>query len=242
MSGFSSRDLIQLWQRGQAAPSLVEKAALVLAFARPDLSSRQIWNLNLSRRDRLLANVFSENFGNRLECLTRCPRCREKLDFALQTEAWKAPGPQPRQEYSLVFGSYRLHFRLLTGLDLLSASRLGELHEVRKALVRKCLLRIYDKDEQITELPPHLETALGSAIEQYDPLANTEVDLVCPACRHGWAAFFDISAYLWKAIDGRVRRLLRDVHLLARAYGWAERDIIDMHAVRRRFYLEQVLG
>jgi hypothetical protein len=35
-----------------------------------------------------------------------------------------------------------------------------------------------------------------------------------------------------------VRRLLREVHTLALAYGWREADILNMSARRRRFYLE----
>jgi hypothetical protein len=31
-----------------------------------------------------------------------------------------------------------------------------------------------------------------------------------------------------------------EVHVLARAYGWHEADIINMHPHRRRFYLEKV--
>jgi hypothetical protein len=31
---------------------------------------------------------------------------------------------------------------------------------------------------------------------------------------------------------------LNDVHDLARTYGWSEKDILEMSAVRRRYYLE----
>jgi hypothetical protein len=49
---------------------------------------------------------------------------------------------------------------------------------------------------------------------------------------------FDVVSYLWGEIEDWAERLLRDVHSLAAAYGWSERDIVGMSALRRRLYLE----
>ena len=38
----------------------------------------------------------------------------------------------------------------------------------------------------------------------------------------------------------QAKRLLREVHFLARAYGWREADILAMSARRRQAYLEMV--
>jgi hypothetical protein len=51
---------------------------------------------------------------------------------------------------------------------------------------------------------------------------------------------FDIGAFLWEEIAAQARRLLREVHTLARAYGWREADILVMSAARRQAYLEMV--
>jgi len=37
-------------------------------------------------------------------------------------------------------------------------------------------------------------------------------------------------------LSARARRLLRDVHELARAYGWSERDILELSLTRRLAY------
>jgi hypothetical protein len=50
-----------------------------------------------------------------------------------------------------------------------------------------------------------------------------------------------IASYLWGEIDDWARRVLRDIHVLASAYGWRESDILDMNARRRETYL-QMLG
>ena len=41
-------------------------------------------------------------------------------------------------------------------------------------------------------------------------------------------------------MEGRAKRLLMDVHLLARAYGWSEAEVLALSPARRRFYLEMV--
>ena len=64
--------------------------------------------------------------------------------------------------------------------------------------------------------------------------------LACPACGHRWQSVFDIAAFLWREIDAWAQRTLRDVHALARGYGWHESDILALTATRRQIYLEMI--
>ena len=73
-----------------------------------------------------------------------------------------------------------------------------------------------------------------------DPLAEIELALACPACGHQWQLVFDIASFLWLKIEMQARRLLREVHALARAYGWREADILALSPGRRQAYLEMV--
>jgi hypothetical protein len=75
-----------------------------------------------------------------------------------------------------------------------------------------------------------------------DPQAEVLLDLACPACDHRWPLLFDATAYLWAEIAVHARRLLREVHLLARAYGWREADVLALSAARRSYYLDLVSG
>ena len=45
-------------------------------------------------------------------------------------------------------------------------------------------------------------------------------------------------SFLWTEIEAWAWRMLSDVHTLARAYGWGERDILALSPTRRQFYLE----
>jgi hypothetical protein len=50
----------------------------------------------------------------------------------------------------------------------------------------------------------------------------------------------DIITFFWMEIKTRARRLLTEVHLLARTYGWSENDILTMSPRRRTMYLQMV--
>ncbi|MEA1978379.1 MAG: phage baseplate protein, partial [Chloroflexota bacterium] len=64
--------------------------------------------------------------------------------------------------------------------------------------------------------------------------------LTCPECSHQWEVLFDIASFLWTEINNWAERTLRTVHQLASAYGWAEREILNLSPVRRQLYLGMV--
>jgi len=81
---------------------------------------------------------------------------------------------------------------------------------------------------------------LVTQIAALDPRARIELDLSCANCGHSWQTVFDIAGFLWAEINAWAPRTLRDVHTLARAYGWREADILGMSPRRRQSYLELV--
>jgi hypothetical protein len=71
-----------------------------------------------------------------------------------------------------------------------------------------------------------------------DPQADVELALACPSCGHQWPAAFDIASFLWKELHAWALRTLREVHTLARSYGWREDDVLALSGTRRQLYLE----
>ena len=70
-----------------------------------------------------------------------------------------------------------------------------------------------------------------------DPLAEVLVDVVCPACAAQFVADLDIASFVWAEVRARAQRLLRDVDVLARAYGWTEPEVLALTDRRRDAYL-----
>jgi len=46
----------------------------------------------------------------------------------------------------------------------------------------------------------------------------------------------------FREIRAEAARLMHEVDLLARTYGWRESDILDLSAARRRAYVEMAAG
>ncbi len=81
---------------------------------------------------------------------------------------------------------------------------------------------------------------LAAGLAEADPGAELLLELLCPACGHAWDEALDVASFFWAELDVQARRLLREVHVLARAYAWREADILALSPRRRRLYLEMV--
>ena len=89
-------------------------------------------------------------------------------------------------------------------------------------------------------LPDEAVRAVTEEMAKADPQAEIRIALVCPACQQRWSLLFDIASFLWSEIEDWARRLLREVHQIASAYGWPEREILAIGARRRCSYLEMI--
>jgi hypothetical protein len=81
---------------------------------------------------------------------------------------------------------------------------------------------------------------VGEKMALADPMAETRLALRCPNCGNQWDETLDIATFLWAEIEARAKRLLREIHTLAAAYGWTEKEILSLSQSRRTFYLNMV--
>jgi hypothetical protein len=137
----------------------------------------------------------------------------------------------------LVAGDYEIDYRLPTTVDLLEvASGSGQ---AVAALFNRCVeARHRGSTIQSETLPAPVFELVAANMAEVDPYADIQIALDCAGCSHRWSMVFDVVSYLWGEIEDWAERLIRDVHALASAYGWSEREIVGMSARRRRLYLE----
>ena len=125
-------------------------------------------------------------------------------------------------------------FRLPTSRDLARAAHEGDSRLAMVRLVESCQIATGEEvewgDEEIEEI--------GEAMASADPLAEIRIELNCSECGYRWDEALDLVSFLWIEIEARAKRLLRDVHALASAYGWSEREILSLSEPRRQLYLE----
>jgi hypothetical protein len=237
-------DLLAVWDSAAVLPPAGRAIALVAA-ACPDRSHEALAQRSVGWRDACLLTLRAWAFGPELDCLADCPRCGDHLELSFQVADVHLPPATeagPPETVSVVLDSRELRFRLPNSLDLEALAAAGDGVDGVSVLLRRCLLP--DPHGQATDLPDPLPDAgveeVSGRMAEADPQADVELALSCPVCGHAWVAPFDIASYLWSEIDAWARRTLHDVHLLARAYGWREADVLALSARRRRLYLEMI--
>ncbi|MFN3373552.1 MAG: hypothetical protein ACK44M_08320 [Chloroflexus sp.] len=222
----SAAMLLDIWEAGAAQPPL----ARALALLAPLFPETAVAELPVGARDALLLLVREWLFGVQMECVAMCPACAIRLEFSLATTALRALAPTTAVQ-SLDVGGQQLTVRLPASADLLA---LPSDPAATRYLIERCLI------DAPAVLSDEALAAAATAMAAADPLLDLRIELACPDCGHTWAAPFDIAGFVWQELDWWARRLLRDVHTLARAYGWHEREILALSPQRRALYLQMV--
>jgi hypothetical protein len=242
MRSLSAAELIRMWERGMSQ-SPVDRALTVLTAVSAE-SPAELAILCVGRRDARLVQVYEHIFGRMCAAFAECSRCHERLEYSISTTdlAGRTTEQLDESAVMLEIGEISLQLRPPNTLDLSAVSKCDELSSARRVLAERCIV-----EARRGETPLDAYTLTDAAVEQVaqclakvDPQADILVDLTCPACGHVWQLIFDIESFLWTKVSALAKRLLREVHVLAEAYGWAERDILALTAVRRQFYLEMV--
>ena len=223
MQPISAAALLDIWERGQME-SPVHRGLDLLEAACPESTRESIASLPIGTRDSLLLTLRGCLFGHRLEAVTVCPSCDERVETAFGIQDIRAETTVNPEGY-ITKGDRTIHFRLPTSADLIA---IADCVDSRAELLRRCA----------GEFPPGADAAICERMAELDPQAEVQLALACPACGVGWTAIFDIVAFFWKEIEVWARRMLGEVHALASAYGWSERDILAMNGRRRQAYLE----
>jgi hypothetical protein len=136
---------------------------------------------------------------------------------------------------------YMVDFRLPNSLDILEAMYNKEIATDPAKLLSRCILKVHHNHaEEQVELPHHLMATLEDRMGEADPQAIITMVLNCPDCKTRWNSTFDIIQYLWMEIDNWAKKLLREVATLARAFGWSEKEILNLSHNRRRMYLDLI--
>lgn len=243
MIGLQAEDFL-LVREAAGGRGLVDQAMTLLARAYPAEPPETLRHMPLGRRNARLLALRQQLYGPAIEAYAECRQCSQKLELALDARSFPSPTEEtPAAELALDAGGYTIRFRLLDSSDLLAAAGSANVSDARALLVERCVLDARHGAAAVPAgaLPPDVVERLAERLEECDPLAETLLNLVCPACGREWQIAFDVASFLVAEVEAHARRLLREVHALARGYGWREADILAMSERRRRDYLELLL-
>ncbi|PTL79513.1 phage baseplate protein [Vitiosangium sp. GDMCC 1.1324] len=240
MRQLNAHDVVRICEWGRDKHPL-DRALVLLRAASPSVEPMALARLPIGRRDALLLELRSRTFGPKLEVLVPCPKCGERLEMELTAEELRVPLPgDPRGLLELE--GWALDYRLPDSNDLAALAHLKDPRVARARLLQRCVreARSDGQPTSITSVPEHVLSALAARMAEEDPQADITFRLDCPGCGHSWRAAFDILSFFWTELETQARQLQREVHELARVYGWTESTILSMSAVSRQRYLELV--
>lgn len=229
----SNEKILTAWETG-AHRGPVDRA-LVLLWAGQTETIVDPADLPLGIRDQQLLKLRAETFGDMLRCVTACPSCDETLEFDLSSR-FLMEGIPDRVDDSVRIGGREFQLRPLNSRDLADASNCADLEDAADLLRHRiCGCRRGD-------IPTSIISELDSHIEAHEATTELTLSLTCIECSHRWSELVDIGSFFWSELEARAMRIFSEISEIARAYGWREKDILNLSAPRRQIYLTLARG
>lgn len=226
-------EMLSFWETGNRLSALDRS---VLAAQVAGVPANQAADLPLGERNRVLARLYLEHFGDALEGYTQCAECGEKLEFHFDLHQ-VADAPTLEASELVVVGRWK--FRLPTSRALAMAINGGEEATAGHRLLAQCLEEPGDAAPGWSE---EEMAAIEEKLAEADSLAEIQIGFKCPACGANFEEALDVGSFLWSEIESAARLLFDDIHLLASAYGWTEDEVLRLSPMRREAYVRRVLA
>jgi hypothetical protein len=229
MAPLSAARLIALWEPSSAAPAHQRLEPLVAALSPGEAIDRD----TLGARNRRLLALHAALSDAPIEARLRCGQCGTDNSFVVPAAAILAcPVPDPAARVGIRVGSRRLTFRLPCMADLRVAA--GDPGDALGLIVARCRI---GGDGPV---PAAVVERLSARFEALDPAARIVVDLGCAECGAALRASVDLAEFVAAGVDRLVEQLQREIHVIASAYGWTEREILALPPSRRRRYVAMI--
>lgn len=227
-------EFLELWERGMHLHPL-DQALLVLS-ATHGIPEKELADWSLGRRNKALAELRCSCFGPNLQAWVSCPRCEERLEFEFDVPALIRSDPNgdhSSNEQVVINGHC---FRLPTSRDLARVSAASDPRAAAVDLLEGCHV-----DKEASNVWSDVDLyEIGERLATADPMAEIRFKLSCPTCGNEWDEPLNLACVLWSEIEARAKRVLLDIHALASAYGWTEKEVLSLSSNRRMLYLEMV--
>jgi hypothetical protein len=237
-----SRRLLEVWHaaRGQSRA----RRALALAALAASVEPAEAAAWSLGARNAWLLQLVRNLSGPSLELVGRCTSCGENVEFTVDVGVLADLTRESAQHRTISAPTAKLehtgtvyHCRALTSADILAVEGLPA-DEVDLALLARVLGDDPARRDTARNLPDAAKDDARRVAGALDPWAVLRLDLSCPACGTQSEEPLPIADAAWHALESAAASLVRDVHILARAYGWTEAEILSLPKWRRDVYAE----
>jgi hypothetical protein len=238
---------------GQLAPGAITEllGRMVVAVPGASLGPADVANATIADRDRLVAGLYAQAFGDCIESRVDCVTCQQRFEFAFSLSALLSDLDDRAREgaraYAVGAGSgddrfYDLgdgvQFRLPTVADeraLADLPRTGAADE--RAAASALLERCVRMDGEARPIPI---ADVEAAMEAVAPMLSLELPVRCALCDAAQTVDFDLVQYLLAALARARPLLVREIHALASAYRWSFAEIVGLPRELRRAQVEVI--
>ena len=241
LTGSESTRLLALWERGLGRADGTRADVMLQMYGGMDAAPRTLGERNLR-----LLELHARLFGQQLDLLSHCPSCGAAAEFSLDSRALAARMPLVCEGHSheVEIEGHLIEFRLPDATDLVDASQVETEDAFVARLIERCVLGCTRDGARVaaSDVPEPVLDGLSRHMETLDPAARVSFAVECPHCSAGWDARLDVDQLVWGKVQAAAERLLLEVDSLARAYGWTEREVLELDPLRRAAYLQLVNG
>ena len=207
-------------------------------------SEQEIWHWSLMERLQGILSIVFATSGRHLRQKINCkkPDCKELFEVEIDLACFirNEPithfvcRPEPHME---------LELRLPTGIDQLKW--INKKYDMKDNLFSEMASSLVSKvngerPHQRFRLSDEWIDHIGTELEKQDDLTDLVINTNCPACSEEPLFDLDLEEKLLEILLKKQKLLFRQIHGLALAYHWSEKDIVEMSDQRRQYYLAQI--
>jgi hypothetical protein len=225
------------WQRPLLLASALAAAVDVRGAAAEPPDRTWLLDAPVGTGVRLMLELADWWFGPAIDTFFACRSCGQPMEAGLAIrELLDGTSPIAVEPFPIITPSGdTVTVRLPSRSDLAIVAAERDVEDAVRALLERT----------VVDAPPEFDPVahadiISGACEDRDPLGTVVVGVTCPACGATDEPALDVAGWFWARAEAQVRRLLDDVHVLASAYGWSERDILALGPRRRTIYRDWI--
>lgn len=197
----------------------------------------------LKKRLQGLLAVYGVTFGDELVMDARCTHddCGEWLQLPLSMPAFVETAGDDGSIIHAPDDKTQLRLRLPTGVDQLLWLEQRPMRTLFGSMASTLVMEVNQGvPGPDFYVPEQWLPGLEALLEQHDPLTALQIDTTCAGCEREFSISLDLERQILARFARLQQTLLEEVHILAFAYHWSERDIMDLTPARRRWYLQKL--
>ncbi|MES1242463.1 MAG: hypothetical protein ABUT39_12675 [Acidobacteriota bacterium] len=228
---------LTILEAGRDRRSVPQRVTAVLTAALAELGGaaaqpETVRALSVADRQYLMRRLAVQMGMDESWIAARCARCGVGFDIPIRHGELPVKPAGEGYPFATVGTSLGpLRFRVPDGADQEAIAGIEDPRKARRALALRCAAE--PLPGELSE--EDLEKA-EAALEEVAPEVVTSAQAACPDCGKPIEIPLDPYICLGAADSG----LFLDVHALASAYHWSEREILAMPSDRRRLYLSLI--